>query len=219
VRFGLIPRNSQNGYNAAAKRQLCSTYFCSPNQSNAAFRNRHTFFKGGGVCTTCHNSPSFLAVNGYAGGMVLIRAYEYNIPRLWRRIPARDGETQQCAIVHQRQLTSAIRAISPENALHASYSIRAAMRLARYYSESSLRQCPCLAQCPRTLAGTPDLCAGSPFHALLRRRHTPVGCSSPVKSRFSLRGNVELCRPADSPIGRLVIQAFDTWPAVCRPRA
>ena len=43
-----------------------------------------------------------------------------------------------------------------------------------------------------------------------------VGCSSPVKSRFSFRGNVELCPPADSPIGGLVIQAFDTWPAVCR---
>jgi hypothetical protein len=55
-----------------------------------------------------------------------------------------------------------------------------------------------------------------PFHALLRRRHKPVGCSSPVKSRFSFRGKVELCPPSDSPIGRLVIQAFDTWPAVYR---
>src|SRR5262249_35783867 len=66
--------------------------------SAGAFHNRYTFFKGGWVCTTCHDSPSFLPVNGYAGGMVLIRANEYNISRLWRRTPARDGETQQSII-------------------------------------------------------------------------------------------------------------------------
>jgi transposase-like protein len=37
--------------------------------------------------------------------------------------------------------------------------LRAPMPLAQYYSGSSLRQSACLAHCPRTLAGTPDVCA------------------------------------------------------------